>query len=119
LKGLQYTDSHRTHDLELRGAWLEESADTLRRFPLDRVNWRLTNAHRKDIRPLADAAGSRGPRRGARLDGRVLPIDERYVNHWNHDPWQLDQGGDGRELASGASFLLPYYMGLYHGFLKD
>ena len=103
LKGMKYTDSHRTAALDLDGAWLEESADTLRRFPLDRVNWRMTNSHRKDLR---------SPR-------RVLPIDERYVNHWNHDPWRLDQGGNGRELASGAAFLLPYYMGRYHGFLRD
>ena len=27
-------------------------------------------------------------------------------------------GGDGRELADGAVFLLPYYMGLYSGFIK-
>ena len=103
LKGMKYTDSHGTAALDLDGAWLEESADTLRRFPLDRVNWRMTNSHRKDLR---------SPR-------RVLPIDERYVNHWNHDPWRLDQGGNGQELASGAAFLLPYYMGRYHGFLRD
>lgn len=114
LKGLTYQDSHRVEQLTLDGTWLEESADTLRRFPLDRVNWRVQNSHRKDLRLLP-----RGNGRGARKDGRVLPIDERYVNHWNHDPWRLDQGGNGQELASGASFLLPYYMGLYHGFVKD
>jgi hypothetical protein len=30
----------------------------------------------------------------------------------------LDYPGDGRELASGTVFLLPYYMGLYHGFIE-
>jgi hypothetical protein len=30
----------------------------------------------------------------------------------------LDQGGNGMQLADGASFLLPYYMGLYHKFLE-
>jgi len=96
LQGQKFTDSHHTADLTLDGPWREESLDTLRRFPLDRVNWRLANSHRLDVRPLSAAAGSRGPRRGHRLDGRVLPIDERYVNHWNHDPWQLDQGGNGQ-----------------------
>ncbi len=114
LGSLQYTDTHRTVELKLNGEWMEESADTLRRFPLDRANWRMENSGRKDVRFLPG-----GGRRGARLDGRVLPIDERHVNHWNHDPWQLDQGGNGQELASGAAFLLPYYMGRYHGFLKD
>lgn len=115
LEGLEYADSHDRMALRPDGEWLAESADTLRRFPLDRVNWAMTNSDRRDIRPL----GGEERGRGARLDGRVLPIDERYVNHWNHDPWRLDQGGNGRELASGAAFLLPYYMGRYHGFLKD
>jgi hypothetical protein len=112
LEGMKFTGTHRTLELGLDGEWREESLDTLRRYPLDRVNWRMTNSHRKDVRTI-------GGRRGARKDGRVLAIDERYVNHWNHDPWQLDQGGNGQELGSGASFLLPYYMGLYHGFVKE
>jgi hypothetical protein len=58
-------------------------------------------------------------KRGCRRSGKVLPIDERHVDHWNHDPWRLDQGGDGRQLADGASFLLPYYLGLYHGFIVE
>jgi hypothetical protein len=87
-------------DVSPKGGWLEESLDTLQRFPLDLVNWRLANSHRLDLKP-----------------GKVLPVDERYVEHWNHNPWQLDQGGDGRTLADGTSFLLPYYMGLYHRFI--
>jgi hypothetical protein len=43
---------------------------------------------------------------------------ERFVEYWNHDPWQLNTGGDGRRLADGAAYLLPYYMGLYHGFIE-
>jgi hypothetical protein len=49
----------------------------------------------------------------------VLPVDERSFAHWNTDPWRLDQGGDGRELAIGTVFLLPYHMGRYHGFIAD
>ncbi len=101
---------------EPAGSWLEESADTLRRYPLDRFNWALKNSHRRDVSMLPDSGNQA---RGHRRDGRVLPIDERYVDQWNHDPWQLDYGGDGRHLADGASFLLPYYMGLYHRFLVD
>ena len=55
---------------------------------------------------------------GYRGNGRVLPVENRHFNHWNTDPWHLDYGGDGRELASGTVFLLPYYMGLYHGFIR-
>ncbi|MDQ2949074.1 MAG: hypothetical protein M3Y27_24575, partial [Acidobacteriota bacterium] len=91
---------------------------TLKRYPLDRANWALTNSHRKDIVLLPDyVRGSE--RRGSRRDGRVLPIDERYVDKWNHDPWALDSRGDGRRLADGASFLLPYYLGLYLKFIEN
>jgi hypothetical protein len=100
------------------GRWLEDSAETLRRYPLDRFNWSVKNSGRKDVVLLPEFVRE-GRNRGHLRNGRVLPIDERYVDHWNHDPWQLDQGGDGRHLADGASFLLPYYMGLYHGFLAE
>jgi hypothetical protein len=50
---------------------------------------------------------------------RSLPIDERFVEYWYHDPWNTDFDGDGRTLADGSSFLLPYSIGLYHGFLKE
>ena len=92
----------------------------MRPFPLDRFNWGTKNSHRKDVMLLPKfSQGDRNLPRGHRMNGAVLPIDERYVEHWNHDPWQLDQRGDGRRLADGASFLLPYYMGLYYRFLDN
>ena len=115
--GLKFTDASGSQDLSPAGAWLEESIDTLKRYPLDRLNWGLANSHRLDVVPLPEHARG-GSGRGSRRDGRVLPIDERFVDKWNHDPWRLDYGGDGRVLADGASFLLPYYMGLYHGFIE-
>lgn len=118
--GKQYAGVFGTRDLSPQGEWLEESIDTLRRYPLDRVNWRLTNSHRKDIVRLPPyVRDDRTHGLGFRNNGKVLPIDERFVDQWNHDPWQLDQGGDGRELADGSSFLLPYYMGLYHKFIGE
>jgi hypothetical protein len=56
--------------------------------------------------------------RGHRLNGKVVPVENRHFNHWNTDPWQLDYGGNGKELAAGTVFLLPYYMGVYHGFIE-
>ena len=117
--GSTFTDAFRARDLSPRGEWLEESIDTLRRYPLDRVDWRITNSHRKDIVPLVASMDDEAPGRGFRRNGKVLPIDERFVEYWNHDPWRLDQGGQGLGLADGASFLLPYYLGLYHGFILD
>ncbi|MBI4556356.1 MAG: hypothetical protein HY706_02120 [Candidatus Hydrogenedentes bacterium] len=118
--GLSFTDPFMVMDLTPKGAWLEESVDSLMRYPIDRFNWKATNGHRIDIVPLPDFTRDDGaPGKGYRRNGYVLPIDERFVGHWNHDPWDLDQGGNGQELADGASFLLPYYMGLYHGFIVE
>jgi hypothetical protein len=118
--GKSFSSAFGTEDLSPSGEWLAESIDTLRRYPLDRVNWRLTNSQRKDIVALPVYARERGEKaRGYKNNGKVLPIDERFVDHWNQDPWQLDQGGDGMELADGASFLLPYYMGLYHKLIDN
>lgn len=103
--------------------WLVASVQELKRFPLDRFNWGHTNSHRLDVAPLPQQAYTfdeeRWMGKGWRIDGRVLPVDERFFNHYNHDPWRLDVGGNGTELADGAVFLLPYYMGLYHGFIVE
>jgi hypothetical protein len=118
-RGESWDDAFGAEDLSPGGAWLEESVETLRRYPLERCNWSLRNSHRKDLVLLPPDAQRGGAARGHRRDGTVLPIDERFVEHWNHDPWVLDQGGDGNVLADGASFLLPYYLGLHHGLLRE
>jgi hypothetical protein len=104
--------------------WLDDSMATLRGFSLDRLNWPLRNSHRLDVVDLdavhsSDLDSPDRPRsRGRRVNGKVLPVENRHFNHWNTDPWQLDYGGNGGELAAGTVFLLPYYMGLYHGFIE-
>jgi hypothetical protein len=116
--GLKFSDAFGEEELTPAGDWLTESADTLKRYPLDRIDWGLKNSHRLDIVPLPSWSRERAGR-GLRRNGKVLPIDERFVDKWNHDPWVLDYAGSGRRLADGASYLLPYYMGLYHRFLED
>jgi len=116
LRDASFTDPYGTTMLEPDPAdWLPDTLDTLRRFPLDLVDWRLENAHRHDVALLPrhvrpDAQGQVGLRR----DGKVLPVDERTVFHWNHDPYRLDSGGEGRRLADGTSYLLPYHLARYH-----
>jgi hypothetical protein len=121
-RGGTFTNPWGEFPLEPWDGWLEDAIDTLRGFPLDRVNWPQRNSHRLDIirLPLQQSGdlydpGSRG--RGYRINGKVLPVAERHFSHWNTDPWRLDYGGNGKELSSGAVFLLPYYMGLHHGFI--
>ena len=121
--GVDYTDPWGTHDLSPWDGWQEDSVATLKGFPLDRLNWAHRNSHRLDIVSLprqaaSDPYDSRGRNRGHLVNGKCLPIQERFFNHWNTDPWALNYGGNGRGLASGAVYLLPYYMGLYHGFIE-
>lgn len=95
---------------------LQDSVDTLKAFPLDRFDWDFKNSHRIDIIPLKHMWFKDV---GYRVDGKVVPVDERHFEFWNHNPWQLNSGGGGRHLADGAAFLLPYYLGKYHKFIKD
>ncbi|MBI5095936.1 MAG: hypothetical protein HZB26_26315 [Candidatus Hydrogenedentes bacterium] len=113
------------------GSWLTDAVETLERFPLDRFNWAHKNSHRLDLVPLPHwtaevdqvkeaADGSlKIPVKGYRVNGKTLPVDETFFNHWNTDPWDLDYGGSGNGLADGAVYLLPYYMGLYHGYIVE
>jgi hypothetical protein len=121
--GRKYTNPWGTHDISPWEGWLEDSVDTLKRFPLDRFDWRHTNSRRLDLVPLMpqtdDPYSTGRSQTGYRVNGKVIPVDERFFNHWNHNPFALDTGGSGHVLADGAVFLLPYYMGLYHGFLKE
>ena len=119
----EYRDQWGVHSLRPWSGWLADSLLTLKDFPLDRVNWAHENSHRIDIVDLqelqrVDFTAPHVKRRGARVDGKVLPVSERFFDHWNADPWQLDSGGAGNELASGTAFLLPYYMGLYLGIIE-
>jgi hypothetical protein len=103
--------------------WHEDSIATLRGFPLDRLNWPHRNSHRLDITHLPRVRSSDfdSPDRAARgyqTGGKVIPVENRHFNHWNTDPWRLDYGGSGDELAAGTVFLLPYYMGLHHSFIE-
>ncbi|MCA9039342.1 MAG: hypothetical protein KDA65_03235 [Planctomycetaceae bacterium] len=95
-----------------------EAVDSLKRYPLDRFNWGIKNSHRLDMVHVGRHV-IRFDNRGYRNNGFALPIDERFVEHWNHDPFRMDTGGNGTELADGASYLLPYYMGLYHGYIIE
>ena len=118
--GMTYTDPWGTADLSPTGPWLEDAVESLKRFPLDRYDWGHQNDHRIDIVPLPDWSAEAPPRgRAHRANGKALPVDERHFNHYNHDPYRLNTGGSGRGLASGVVFTLPYYMGLYHGFIEE
>lgn len=97
---------------------LDDSLDTLKRYPLDLVDWPMSNAHRIDRAPVRDRLG-RPSSSGGRRDGQVFPIDERHETYWDLDPWALDYRGNGTRLRDGVPYLLAYYMGRAHGFIGE
>lgn len=119
--GQSYTDQWGVHDVSPTGSWLEDSMDTLLRYPYNLINWRMTNSHRIDIVTLPEQVREAGANigHGGGVDGKVLPIDERYLSKWGDDVWRLDTGGNGKELNDGSPYLLAYYLGRYHGFIVE
>lgn len=96
------------------GADIAGAVENLREIPTDRRAWGVRNSIR------ADVALSPYPNRfGKPVLTRVLPADERCFEKWNADPYLPDDGGDGRLEDDGAAYLLPYWMGRYHGFIKE
>lgn len=105
-------------DLSPPRSCFEDGIDTLKRFPLDLIDWPVSNAHRIDIKPFGDTSGQ-APRAGGRADGQVLSIDERHEVHWDLDPWALSYSGEGMRLREGVPYLIAYYMGRAHGFIGE
>jgi len=88
---------------------LNEAVNYLQRYPLDLINWRVTNSRRKDISFIA-------PNFRRQTISEVLPPDELPINRHNANLFELD-GGDngGSEYSAGDIWLLPYWMGRYFG----
>jgi hypothetical protein len=86
---------------------------TLYRMPIDRIRWDVKNSHRADI-----VWSSVPDRFGKREAATLLPPDERPVMRWNGNPFTVDGGNGGRSEDDGAAFLLPYWLGRYHQFLR-
>ena len=116
---------------------LAPAVQNLRSIPTDRRLWKVENSHRADIHYEPNVNRFDTP-----IIERVLPADERHWYKWNKDPYVPDGGGPGNVSPSGimpedaqveiptsikypdgayeddgASWLLPYWMGRYHGYI--
>lgn len=91
---------------------LKEAAWYLREYPMDLINWNVTNSHRKDIDLIP-------PNFRGQTTKVVLPPDELGITRHNANRFRLDDGNDGSsESSAGDIWLLPYWMGRYLGVIS-
>jgi hypothetical protein len=95
---------------------VEESVTTLRDWPWELIEWETRGTHRHDVTLLTRG----GLARARSQTTRALPASERRVMRWNGNPYQPDGGTpEGRTEEDGSAWLLPYWMGRYHGFIVE
>ena len=117
----EVSDPWGTHSISPTGDWLVDSIETLQGFPLNRFNWACENSHRIDIRSLPDQNSTDFTFKQPRVKGVTESMARYYL--WKtgtltigtqiHGSWTT-----GEVVISWlvvTVFLLPYYMGLYHG----
>lgn len=93
---------------------IKDAVTNLRQIPTDRRQWRMINSKRDDI-----VWHPRLTRFGKKQLLTVLPGDEVSWSKWNSNPYLPDTGSDGRNEDDGASWLLGYWMGRFHGFISE
>jgi hypothetical protein len=91
----------------------ENAVCYLQEYPLDLVNWSISNSHRKDIELIEDNFRKQ-------TIAEVLPASELRVSRHNANRFDLDSRGDGRsEESAGDIWLLPYWIGRYLGVISE
>lgn len=90
---------------------LEESVWHLKEFPLDMIEFKIENSHRKDIELIE-------PGFWGQTTAEVLPPDERPELKHNRSLFNLDAPDRRSELSAGDTYLLPYWMGRYLGVIS-
>lgn len=92
---------------------LEIAKEELELFPVDLIDWNMTNSHRWDL--IENDLVGRG---GHRQAINPIPTPEARIFRWNTNPYQFDSGAAGKREVTGTYFLLSYWMGRYHGLFE-
>lgn len=96
---------------------MQDNLEFLRGIPLDLIGYEIDNTHRLDV--IFDPTPGQKPTVGWHFDGRAVPIAERGHVRQDRDGFALYANEDGGWAEhEGTFFLLPYYLGRYHGFIK-
>ncbi len=83
----------------------EESAWWLKEFPMDLIDWKIDNRHRKDLEKI-------DPNFRNQTYKEVLPQDERVLGLHN-GAYRNNGGSDGYREYPPYIYLLPYWAGRY------
>ena len=90
---------------------LDESVETLRRWPLDMVEWTVDNRWREDL------VFDRAPGRDSDRIANRFPRDEMGLTMWDQEPWRAVIGRGGMREDKPVDWLLAYWMGRYWGWI--
>lgn len=88
-----------------------ECVEFLRQVPLDLIDWSVDNQAREDVTLV------RRPSIEHWQTSRLLAPDERRVGKWDGNPYSARGGNGARSESSTVYWLLPYWLGRYHGFI--
>ena len=81
----------------------------LRTWPLELIDWPVTNSHRVDIRYSRSLSRFETPQAL-----NLIPANERRQLRWNADPYDVTDGGAGMSTSDPGAWLLPYWMARHH-----
>ena len=93
----------------------EDGIADLQDWPWDMVDWTVANSHRHDIQ-IRKPPEERF--RDLMQSNRVLSSAERHLKRWNASPWKANGGSDGRLEHDGSTWLIGYWLGVYHGYIR-
>jgi hypothetical protein len=91
----------------------DDSKRTLERTPWEMIEWRVENSQRIDFTKSSAAS-----RKGQIEFTEVIPPDERPIHKHNSSPYAANGGANGHAEESPGYWLLPYWMGRYHGWIE-
>jgi len=93
---------------------VQAAVESLQEIPLDLIRWTVINSQRADI-----ASDRQLDRFGKPQLLKPLSWRERPLHKWNGNPYTKDDSNDGCNEQCGTFWLLPYWMGRYHGIIEE
>jgi hypothetical protein len=99
-----------------RACDVEAAVGELQEWPWELIEWQGRGSHRHDVEVRSRTVGARTRRELT----RALPASERALMRWNGNPYGADGGSpNGASEDCGSAWLMPYWLGRYHGLIRE